>query len=522
MLHLRLLLLCIPIIVSHSFSQAWYRLYGFQSATNGINALRCDRSGNLRIAGFHYDSLGIFDTVLRSNGSSDCFFLQTDDSGHVLTSYTFGGSGKDAIGDLAVKPDGHIIITGTFQKTMSLGTAELTAPTSESFFIAEFTDDATPVWTNVNSAYYGTALACNADNTIAVAGQLFDTAVIVPGDTLFGRGEQDLFLALYSGDGSPQWAIGAGGTTLDHVSAVEFTARDRIALAAGFRDTLYFSDTLFAPASIEEQGIVAVFDTAGNPVWYRPLLSDGTVLLRSITSDSSGMMYLTGRFSGSMTIDTATLVSTGEFSLFIACLQPDGTILWTHTSELVDANDIVVGEDNNLYLSGNFKKNALFGDSLYDAYDIEDVYLSSYTRDGTFRWVSTAGGCRASYGRKAVFRGNHCYIAGSTDADLISKSCTMQFDRLDLSYAQSDRGRTFIAFLDHTLPPGSMVRNPPSGSHQVKQASATRVRCYDLLGREITGILSGFSGSRPHRPLSPYGVVIEQRSENGICTVHLR
>ncbi len=530
MLTLKRFLLLLISLYSLSFSQVWLNVFDIKNVKNAISAIVIDPSGAIWSAGYSFDSLKIFDTLLTSHGYRDCFIIKTDTAFSSqpakLLVRSFGGAGEDAIYDLVLKKNGNYVVTGTFQQSMTIGTSTLTAPKDEAFFLAEFAADSTPVWTATSSANAGMAVACNAAGNVVVTGMQFGNAVFIPGDTLFGHGFEDIFLAFFSNSGIVQWAVNIGGAAMDNAQSLDFF-NDQIYIAGDFLDTLFIGNEKIAAGTYTEQSFVANYDTSGNLKWVRPLISDGAVFIKSIVIDSAGNLNLTGSFKGEIKIDTLTIMANNESALFLAQLSPDGKLRWFRQAELAYGNSITVGPNNDLFIAGSFKSYTTFGDSFIKADDLEDVFVCNYTLDGTFKWILTAGGCRVSSGRLVAVNSTHFFFTGTSDPDLVNKTCTILFGPKELVYTDDDGGRSFFAIADYTTDTIGVKRPPASSRHLFTATTQSITKTYDLLGREIPAgkllnrgaIKTPFSAKSGTRPAQ---VIITDTDGRSSCSVLMR
>lgn len=474
------------IVIVSSTAQVWTDIYGFKTGGNRISALKCDRDGGVLMGGSWVDSLRIFDTTIVTVEYADCFVIKIDTVGRISSLTRFGGPGFDYVYDLGIKKNGSVVVTGTFQKSMTVGDSNIIAPTYDAMFLAEFGDGPTPRWLTKALAYSGKSLAVLDNGDIFVAGQMGDTAVFGKADTLFGRGRQDFFTALYSPAGDLRWVRSGGGEDDDFAKKVAVGRNNALYFAGTFKDTILFdSDTLY-PLSESFQSFAARLDTAGNTVWVLPIVGDAKAIVEELAIDNTDNLYVTGNFAGSLTIDTIALSANNEFEFFLAALTTDGHVRWVQHAEIASGTDIAFGKNNELFVTGNFDRRTTFGTYIIEAVAVEDIFVGNYSSDGICNWVITAGGCRSSIGWRIAANERNIFLSGEVDVNRSCSSCPMQFGELETTYTSEDYGRSFLAIVDYTIK--NSVNRPIGHRLPYVQTARGLQRYFDLSGRELHAI----------------------------------
>ena len=93
--------------------------------------------------------------------------------------------------------------------------------------------------------------------------------------------------------------------------------------------------------------------------WLLTTSVTGSDPVRDLAQDSAGNTYVTGDFSGTMTIGSTILTSNGvKQDLFVAKLDPSGNLLWAQNfggTGTEYGNGIDVGSDGSVYVTGIFE-----------------------------------------------------------------------------------------------------------------------------------------------------------------------
>ncbi|MDQ2771200.1 MAG: T9SS type A sorting domain-containing protein [Bacteroidota bacterium] len=166
---------------------------------------------------------------------------------------------------------------------------------------------------------------------------------------------------------------------------------------------------------------------AQTPAWQSAMAlsqtSGSTSLVRALTSDAGGSIYLTGAFTGTVTFGSATLTSAGGKDVFIAKWDLANTrFVWAQraggTSD--DEAFAVAVAGGNIYLTGAFNSDtALFGTTTLTnnspGANQADVFVAKLTDVGStagFVWGQRAGGTGSELALSMAVRGANVYIAG--------------------------------------------------------------------------------------------------------------
>jgi hypothetical protein len=123
---------------------------------------------------------------------------------------------------------------------------------------------------------------------------------------------------------------------------------------------------------------------------------------RSVVTDSSGNIYVAGRFQSTVDFDSGDgeeiRVSNGYFDIFLCKYDPAGNLVWAKTwggNDTDEPNRLIIDGIGNLYVTGYFQGAVDFdpGPAVfqYISNGQEDVFLSKFDSMGNFLWVATWG-----------------------------------------------------------------------------------------------------------------------------------
>ena len=198
-----------------------------------------------------------------------------------------------------------------------------------------------------------------------------------------------------------QWARGAGGIINDHGWDVAVDADGNAYFTGDFADV-----AAFGPTALTSQGDYDVFVAKLNKdgTWQWATSAGGTDFDwgRGIAVDIEGNTYVTGHFTGNATFGTTTLTGQGYFNVFVAKLNANGVWLWAVSGGGSDADegwDIGLDANENPYITGHFLGTVTFGDTNLTCEGGDDVFVAKLNTAGAWQWATDSGGTSPDRGQ---------------------------------------------------------------------------------------------------------------------------
>ncbi len=352
------LLLTLVAIFNVAITQAqtsewlWSKTAGgnFQDASNSVCT---DHHGNVFIAGSFESPAITFGsytlnnpTTSGSTRNSDLFVVKYDSTGNVLWATSAGGTSNDIAYSVCADSSGNVFVTGSFSSlSLVFGSYTLTCSTHNDLFIVKYDPAGNVLWAKSanGSGSAGNGIYEN-DISTDLSGNVFVTGAYTSPTFTFGTitltnnaspGYSNTYLAKYDASGNVLWAHGFGG-------------------------------------SGGAQG--------------------GNNIARSIVTDSSGNVFITGGFAchqiifGPDTLINADAVNTNT-DVFYVKFDPSGNALWAKRQGGTgneDGNSISIDANGNLFISAYFNNYSSF--------------LAKYDPTGNVLWSKNAGGFFKSTG----------------------------------------------------------------------------------------------------------------------------
>ena len=337
------------VISANTFAQApnclWakaaggtYYDYGYSVAT--------DASGNVYVTGSFSSPIITFGTTTLTNaGSGNIFIAKYDAAGNVLWAKSAGGNGSDDGLSVATDASGNVYVTGYFtSSTITFGTTTLTnaGGGSNDMFIVKYNAAGNVLWAKREggtSHEIGFSVTTDASGNVYVTGEFRSATITFGTTTLTNAGGGDIFIAKYDAAGNVLWAKRAGGTDYEFCKSVTTDASGNVYITGEFRSpTITFGTTTLTNAG-NSNIFIAKYDAAGTVLWAKGAGSNNDNNGRIVTTDASGNVYVTGVFtSPTITFDTTTLTNAGSADMFIAKYDAAGTVLWAKRAGGADSD----------------------------------------------------------------------------------------------------------------------------------------------------------------------------------------
>lgn len=128
--------------------------------------------------------------------------------------------------------------------------------------------------------------------------------------------------------------------------------------------------------------------------WMKSYGNASSEYVSDLAVDSEGNIFVTGTFSGTLTIDGQSVTSVGNTDFYIAKMTPEGSLLWLRTggsSAVEQANAIDVDASGNVFVVGLSGDNTSFMGNAFPSLGAKDGFLIKLDNDGNHVFTRTFG-----------------------------------------------------------------------------------------------------------------------------------
>lgn len=202
------------------------------------------------------------------------------------------------------------------------------------------------------------------------------------------------------------WANQMKGSSFDVCQALALDAAGNVYVTGYFSTTTDFDPGtgVFNLQSLNAEDIfLAKYRPDGSLVWAKSIGDFRYQAGYSITLDSTGNIYMTGIFFGSLDFDpgpgVSTLSSAGNEDVFICKFNNNGDFIWARkiggpSNDF--SNAVVVDRNGNIYFNGYFDGTSDFdpgtGNFNMTSVGSTDIYICKLSSAGNFIWARQIGG----------------------------------------------------------------------------------------------------------------------------------
>lgn len=246
---------------------------------------------------------------------------------------------------------------------------------------------------------YSNGITTDVFGNVYVTGTNIGTTISF-GTTTMSNTAGGIYIVKYDGSGNILWAnpqVGIGNATSYGISS---DLNGNVFVVGRFSGT----SMVFGPYTLTCAGVndlfVVKFDPNGNVLWAKSEGGSGSEYGKSISTDASGNVFVTGYSkSSSLTVGTYTLNNTAQTNALVIKYDPYGFVLWAKSaggSNLAlwdEGTSISADANGNALLTGFFRNSSItFGTFTLTNAGTNDLFIAKFDPNGNVLWAKSAGG----------------------------------------------------------------------------------------------------------------------------------
>lgn len=357
------------------------------------------------VAGFVGTIDALDPPVTASAGGDDLLIAGFSADGKQRFAEVYGGVAREFATAVTVSPvSGDISVVGLYSDGGgNVGGEALPEPTSGfHLFAARYDPGGGHLWSLPGVAaagvHAGFALSMSGSGELALSGDYSAALMVGDATASYAGPGPDLYFARVSAEGSVPALVVAGADGDQIGAGALFDGLGSLYLFG--TQTGPFVIDEFSPDSDADGGLFVcqIDETGTDASWLFDSVGGRVGSLRGAV-DRDGALLLTGWFDGTFAFDVADqepLTSRGGSDVFIARIEPDGSVDWVVQfggPGDEEPRGIAAGPDGTFAITGLFHGGAGLGEGepLVTSKGGADIFLLSFAADRSLRWAHGFG-----------------------------------------------------------------------------------------------------------------------------------
>lgn len=371
--------------------------FGVSGLDTDVAGVAIDSSDNIYITGTSQGA-NVFGKNATSGTTDDIFVAKLNSSGVVQWVYAAGGTGRDRGRKIALDSSGNIYVTGYYWSTVDFGGGNVTSNGNWDAFLLKLNSSGTFQWVKSYGNNYndlGRDVAIDSNDNIYMLGNYRGTVDFGGGDEI-GANNGDIFLVKFNSSGVFQWVYTAGASATDDSRALALDSNDNSYITGSFRDTVNFGGGNITAANLDDLFILKL-NSAGA---YQNIYTSNiftTQKGKGLAVDSSGNIYATGTFSGTVDFGGGNIITSGS-DIYLLKLNSSFAFQWVKRFAVDNGSAgqalglaVTVDEDGNVYSVGQIGSSVDLGGGTQNFGNQNDAYIVKYDSSGSFQWSKHFG-----------------------------------------------------------------------------------------------------------------------------------
>jgi len=361
-------------------------------------------------------------------------------------------------------------------------------------YISKLDPEGNPIWTQLiksNAGLIPSGVVFANDGDIIAWGTSYSDTITIGNKVIYSTDNLDLaYIVRLDPEGNVRWLkslsysgtmVGVGGICVDG---------DGNATITGYHNGTLMLDGVTKISDGTDFFIVQVASD-GSTNWWNTYGGASDQYATSIACDNEGDLYVTGRYTGTLTFDTYSFPSAGSYDFFIARLTADGVVKWVKSfgSASSDLSRVIsLDHQKNIYINGYSSPAEAASISLGTmTIDVDPAYYTGYTikldQEGTPIWVS-------------IIKSTFLWTAYKTDVDendnfytQFSIADTLAIHAANIDINENGYGGGSGVFMKYS-PDGSLVWAKSYNGYNQRFTNATSIAVYAEDQVSIAGRIS--------------------------------
>ena len=329
--------------------------------------------------------------TLTSIDQLDAYVAKLDPNGQSLWMKRIGGFDFDSATDVIVSPSGDVYVGGYFEQDLSIGSLSIVSNGLRDGFVVKLDSNGQEHWMDhIGGSGFDeiVSLSMNANDSLVVGGNFRD-AINYQGNTYFGWGNYDMFIAKFAPSGQLSCIQVFGGFGSDYLKDIQVDSVGDVYITGWYSNEMFINgNAIFG--KMEEDGFLLKLNSNCSYGWCYSLGGDFDERGIALSVSSTNDIYLTGTVDSLLVIEGDTLTNrhfNRPTNVMVASFTSSGQYRWSTSfgAPFIDfPTDIQLLGDQMVITGGfydffNYQNDSLFAVGQYDIFTYSfklDTFLS--------------------------------------------------------------------------------------------------------------------------------------------------
>jgi len=398
------------ILLAETLTWDWAKKLGSNHATmtDSVVDVCIDKTnGLIYVGGYAHGFVDFGNGVTVNVPTESSYLLKTDMQGNAISVLGISRVAYNAyISVVEIDSDGDIYVGISRRGNMVINGVSYTGKAVYDFAVAKINAATmTVAWVQTTASSNGAhgigSLNVAPDKSVYITYVWGGNLTVATGMSFTSSGNMDTGFAKINPNGTWAWAkhiISPASWPNDGPTAATMDSEGNVYITGYYQTSVKFdhvSNTFtLAGTGTSIDAYLAKYNTTTNQwEWAKQMGGPGNeYAARIIDCDSQNNVYITGRYTNTMTIGDTTLTRYGGTSdIFIAKCDKNGNWLWANQAGTVAAGQdegiaVAIDENDNLFIAGNFFDTATFGTHSITSSGSNDMFIAIVNKE-TGEWT---------------------------------------------------------------------------------------------------------------------------------------
>lgn len=294
----------------------------------------------------------------------------------------------------------------------------------EDGFIAKYTEQGQLIWVKQLAGSNSDRLngiTIGSDNEIYLVGE-FRGKFRYNNDSLVSFDRIDALVAKIDSSGNFQWAISGSGWGDESAYDISLSKNGNLIVTGYYENNLDFGPFNTVSNALRDVFVLSI-DQQGNPLWLEALSGSGVDYGRSVATDTSNNIYVTGVFRDFLYPNGTTLAGFGSYDIFLAKYDPTGQLLWTKVMGGPSADEgyyVDIDSKQDVVIVGWYDRSMQIDTLILNGSKEEDGFAAKFAPNGDLIWAIPLAGSFDERVYAIDFDENDdIYLLGTVDSLLV-------------------------------------------------------------------------------------------------------